>query len=130
MGNVLDDVKRWEITDYQDDRSPAWSPDDHRIVFQTKSHDHWEIVVINDDGQNRMQITRSWPLADVPVNSVAPAWSPDGQWIAYLTDERGKWELWRMRPDGSEKQPFLEDVLKDIPFEYHSVDERVVSWGK
>ncbi len=130
MGNVLDDWNKWRITDYQLDRSPAWSPDGRRIAFQTKSHDHWEIVVVNDDGQGRTQITRSWPLADRPVNSVAPSWSPDGQWIVYLTDERGKWELWRMRPDGSEKQPFLEEALKGIEFKYDSVDERVVSWGK
>ena len=130
MGNILEDQKYWRLTDYQGDRSPVWSPDGHRIVFQTKSHDHWEIVVINDDGQGRTQITRSWPLADVPVNSVAPAWSPDGEWIIYLTDERGKWELWRMRPDGSDKQPFLEEALKDITFDYQSVDERVVSWSK
>ena len=129
MGSTLDDPKHWLITDYQNDRSPAWSPDGHRIVFQTKSHDHWEIVVVNDDGQGRTQITRSWPLADVPVNSVAPAWSPDGKWIAFLTDERGKWELWRMRDDGSDRQPFLEDALKDIPIDYQYVDERVVSWG-
>jgi len=130
MGNILDDWNKWRLTDYQWDRCPAWSPDGHRIAFQTKSHDHWEIVVINDDGQGRTQITRSWPLADRPVNSVSPTWSPDGQWIAYLTDQRGKWELWRMRPDGSEKQPFLEEALRDIRFEYNSVDERVVSWGK
>jgi len=130
MGNILEDQKYWRLTDYHGDRSPAWSPDGHRIAFQTKSHDHWEIVVINDDGQGRTQITRSWPLADIPVNSVAPAWSPDGEWIVFLTDEQGKWELRRMRPDGSDKQPFLDEVLKDITFDYQSVDERVVSWTK
>lgn len=130
VGHVLEDWNKWHFTRYQNDRSPAWSPDGHRLAFQTKSHDHWEIVVINDDGQGKTQITRSWPLADVPVNSVAPAWSPDGKSIVYLTDERGRWELWRMAPDGTEKAPFLEEALKDITFDYQSVDERVMHWGK
>ena len=131
MGNVLEDWNRWKLTAYQGDRSPTWSPDGSKVALQTRSHDHWEIVVMNEDGQGRTQITRSWPLADRPVNSVAPAWSPDGEWIAYLTDERGEgqWELWKMRPDGSEKGPFLADALAGITFEYNSVDERVVSWG-
>jgi Tol biopolymer transport system component/uncharacterized protein YraI len=130
VGNVQDAFNKWGITDYQGDRSPAWSPDGQRIVFQTKSHDHWEVVVINTDGTGRNQLTRSWPLADVAVNCVSPAWSPDGQWIVYLTDERGRWELYRMKADGSEKGPFLEDALKGITFEYNSVDERVASWGR
>jgi len=129
QGNVQEDPKKWRLTEYQGDRAPAWSPDGKRVAFQTKSHDHWEIVVMNEDGQGRQQITRSWPLADTPVNSVSPAWSPDGQWIVYLTDQKGKWELWRMRPDGSEQAPFLADALKNVTFDYQSVDERVVSWG-
>ena len=130
QGNVLEDPNKWRLTAYHGDRSPAWSPDGKRVAFQTKSHDHWEIVVMNEDGQGRQQITRSWPLADRPVNSVAPAWSLDGQWIVYLTDPNGKWELWRMRPDGSDKAPFLAETLKDVTFDYQSVDERVVSWGR
>ncbi len=138
VGDVHDAANKWRVTDYQGDRSPIWSPleehrgrpDGHRLAFQTKLDDHWEIVVINDDGQGRTQLTRSWPLADVAVNSVSPAWSPDGRYIVYLTDERGRWELYRMKADGSEKRPFLEEALKGITFEYNSVDERVVSWGR
>jgi uncharacterized protein YraI len=130
VGNVQDAFNKWGITDYQGDRSPGWSPDGQHIVFQTKSHDHWEVVVINPDGKGRNQLTRSWPLADVAINSVSPAWSPDGQYIVYLTDERGRWELYRMKADGSEKGPFLEDALKGITFQYNSVDERVVNWGR
>jgi uncharacterized protein YraI len=130
LGNTLDDPHNWLLTRYAGDRSPSWDPTGSRIAFQTKSHDHWEIVVMNADGQGRTQITRSWPLADVSTNSVAPAWSPDGQWIVYLTDQQGKWALWVMRPDGTEKAPLLEKVLKDITFEYKSVDERVVSWSR
>lgn len=130
VGNVLDAANKWRITDFQGDRSPAWSPDGHRIAFQSKAHDHWEIAVINDDGQGRTQLTRSWVLADVAVNSVSPAWSPDGRYIAYLTDERGRWELYCMKADGSEQGPFLEEALKGITFQYNDVDERVVDWGR
>ncbi len=129
VGDVHDAPNKWQMTDYQGDRSPEWAPNVHRIVFQTKSADHWEVVVLNDDAKGRNQVTRSWPLADVAVNSVSPTWSPDGQYIAYFTDERGRWELFRMKADGSEKGPFLEDALKDITFQYNSVDERMVDWG-
>ncbi len=139
VGDVHDAANKWRITDFQGDRSPAWSPGGHRLAFQTKSHDHWEIAVINDDpvreatgpgGQGRVQLTRSWPLADVAVNCVSPAWSPDGQYIVYLTDARGRWELYRMKADGSEQGPFLEEALQGLTFEYNSMDERVVSWGR
>ncbi len=129
MGRTADDPLHWMLTDFQGDRSPAWSPDGRRVAFQTKSHDHWEIAVIDGDGQGRAQLTRSWPLADTPINCVAPAWSPDGRWIVYLTDARGRWELWRMRADGRDQAPFLEEALKGITFRYENVDERVVSWG-
>ncbi len=111
------------------DRSPDWSPDGTRIVFQYRSHDHYEIMVMNADGSGRQFLTKSPVLADQPVNSVSPAWSPDGQHIAYLTDNRGRWELFVMNADGSEQRPMFEGVLDDLEFEYHKVDERVVDWA-
>ncbi len=112
------------------DSSPAWSPDGQRLAFQFRQHDHYEIYVINSDGSGRRPLTSNPALANPPVNSVAPAWSPDGQHIVYLTDKRGRWELFVMRADGREQRPMFEEgVLDHLPFEYHNVSERVVSWG-
>jgi Tol biopolymer transport system component len=85
----------YQLTDYWRDRSPVWSPDGTRLAFQTYSHDHYEIVVINADGTGRTQLTKNSPLNDRAINCVSPAWSPDGQYIIYLTDEKGlqEWEF-------------------------------------
>ncbi len=114
------------------DRSPEWSPDGTRIVFQFRSHDHYEIVVMNADGAGRTQLTRNPPLNDRAINCVSPAWSSDGKYIVYLTDEKGpqEWEFYVMNADGSEQRPMFEaGVLDHLTFEYNNVDERVVSWG-
>ncbi|MFB0545795.1 MAG: SH3 domain-containing protein, partial [Anaerolineae bacterium] len=108
-----------EITDRWYDRSPAWSPDGTRIAFQYRSHDHYEIMVMNADGSGRTLLTKSPVLAETPINSVSPAWSPDGQHIVYLTDARGRWELFVMNADGSGQRPMFEEALNDLTFEYH-----------
>ena len=112
------------------DRSPAWSPDGTRIAFQYRSHDHYEIVVMNADGTGRTQLTRNFPLNDRAINCVSPAWSPDGKYIVYLTDEKGpqEWEFYVMNADGSNQHPLFQTALAGIRIQYENVDERVVDW--
>jgi Tol biopolymer transport system component len=53
------------------DGRPAWSPDGHRIAFQTFRGGDWEIFVANADGTGAMT-----PLTDNLADDMVPAWQP------------------------------------------------------
>lgn len=124
------DPNTYQVTPYREvDHSPVFSPDGTKIAIQYRSHDHYEIMVMNPDGSGRTLLTKSPVLARTPQNSLSPDWSPDGSQIAFLTDRTGKWEIWVMNADGSDQRPmFPEGTLDGITIEYHNVDERMLSW--
>jgi Tol biopolymer transport system component/DNA-binding winged helix-turn-helix (wHTH) protein len=63
-------------------RSPKWSPDDHRVAFQSRAQDgYWHVWIIEADGGPPRQLTFS------SGNQTAPTWSRDGRWI-YFSDDR------------------------------------------
>ncbi|MBN1217307.1 MAG: PD40 domain-containing protein [Anaerolineae bacterium] len=122
------------------DHSPAFSPDGQRLAVTYLQHDHWEIHGLNADGSGRMRLTET-PLINIVEqrlrgeepriwNNVAATWSPDGSQIIFLSDRSGQWDIWVMNADGSNQRPmFLPGTLVNINFEYHDVDERMISWG-
>ena len=124
------DPNTYQVTPYREvDHSPVFSPDGTKIAIQYRSHDHYEIMVMNPDGSGRTLLTKSPVLARTPQNSLSPDWSPDGSQIAFLTDRTGKWEIWVMNADGSNQRPmFPAGTLNGITIEYHNVDERMLSW--
>jgi Tol biopolymer transport system component len=69
-----------------DSINPAWSPDGHRIVFQSSS----SIFVMDASGKRLRQLTSG------KVGDGTPAWSPKGGRIAF---ERRN-AIWTMRSDG------------------------------
>ncbi len=142
MGLVNLDLNQsttWALTDDVRDHGPVFSPDGSRIAVSYWQHDHWEIHTLNADGSGRARLTQT-PLQviveqrirDEPErswNNVAPAWSPDGSQIAFLTDRTGGWQVWLMAADGSNQRPlFPDEVQAQLNLQYHSVDERVISW--
>jgi len=76
---------------------PAWSPDGGRIAFQSaESVDNSEILIINADGSNLVNLTRTPDIVELD-----PTWSPDGTRIAFTSWRDGNAEIYVMNADGS-----------------------------
>jgi len=85
-----------------------WSPDGKKIVFHSKRKDNgtvnefgqhapdWEIYVMNADGSNPTNLTRS-PASD----DAFPKWSADGKQIGFTSDRSGDGEIYVMNANGS-----------------------------
>jgi Tol biopolymer transport system component len=71
---------------YNHTRHPAteetfvWSPDGSRIAFTSNRDFNRDIFVMNADGRNRRQLTRTI------TDNLHPTWSPDGRYLAYVHD--------------------------------------------
>lgn len=78
------------------DSEPAWSPDGHRIAFDSdRGGSGFDVWVMNADGSGVTRLT-SEPAADG-----YPAWSPDGSKIAFITLRDGNSEIYVMNADGT-----------------------------
>ena len=69
------------VTAFETDASPAWSPDGKRIAFvrTSVSDPGGEIYVMNADGTGITQLTFS------PGSDLSPTWSKDGKRIAFAS---------------------------------------------
>ena len=80
-------------------RSPSWSPDSMRLVFESNRTGNDEIYMLwvrlfySEPSLNLTKLTNN-SAADVD-----PAWSPDGQRIAFSTNRDGNFEIYTMRWD-------------------------------
>jgi len=73
------------------DDSPAWSPDGHKIAFQSDRHSASEIFTMDADGGH--------PTLIAP--GARAAWSPDGKMLACARSIEGHSEIWVFPSDGS-----------------------------
>ena len=73
---------------------PAWSPDGRQITFSSNRDGNMDIFVMNVDGSNVRNLTRS------PQDEDFPTWSLDGNWLAFSRFTVNN-EIFVMAADGS-----------------------------
>jgi serine/threonine protein kinase len=78
-----------------EDGEPAWSPDGKRVAFSLTRQGTSDIFVMNADGSDIKQLTRSQGI------NRSPAWSPDGKQILFVSERDGNPEIYVMAADGS-----------------------------
>lgn len=77
-------------------RSPSWSPDNNRIVFEQYNQASSSLHIANLSSRTTRILTT---LSDIPSSSRA-AWSPSGNKIAYADSNNEIYTIW---PDGSHR---------------------------
>ena len=98
---------------------PAWSPDGEHLAFMSLgspeglSSDDYDIYVVDADGRNMQQLTRS------PGEDGWPAWSHDGTRIAYSHMDPAGAEIHVMAADGQDDR-VITDPSDGLAHDYPS----------
>ena len=80
---------------------PRWSPNGHRIVFQTRlgANVQMDIMTMPADGGEPM------PVLSDAATDWSPTWSPDGRFLYFISDRGGSMNLWRISLDEKSGRP-------------------------
>jgi len=113
------------------DEDEAGAEQVEAIAFTVNRDGHQEIWVMDADGGNRLQLTRTGePGADASGSST-PAWSPDGTRIAYASsgetsdEDQDELEIYVMNADGSESRRLTSDHILDANPAWSPDGERI-----
>ncbi len=83
------------------DASPAWSPDNKWLVYETYSNDNLDIKI-----QSILTLTDTIQLTTSTAADFSPVWSPGGRQIAFVSNQSGENEIWLADLDKAEEQRF------------------------
>ncbi|MHC4364194.1 MAG: redoxin domain-containing protein [Planctomycetota bacterium] len=84
----------------QEDKCPAFSPDDSFITYICTANGDMDIFVMNSDGTGVKNLT------DDPGSDRCPSWTPDGRKITFMSNRTGFFEVYIVdgRDGGNLKQ--------------------------
>jgi len=94
---------------------PSWSPDGTQIAFTSNRAGVNEIWIMNTDGSNQKQLTKTVASGIIDEGSNGPSWSPDGKRIAFDSTRSGHFQIYTMNPDGSDVRQLTSPNLPDYP---------------
>ncbi len=98
------DVKRLTNEPNQQDKCPAFSPDDSRITYICTANGDMDIFVMNRDGSGVKNLTNN------PGSDRCPSWTPDGKRITFMSDRTGFFEVYIMDADNGSNLKKLTDL--------------------
>jgi serine/threonine protein kinase/Tol biopolymer transport system component len=89
--------------------SVAWTPDGHIAVTSTEDSGVPDIWFMDQNGENRKQLTANG------AQNTAPVVSPDGKYIVYSSLRDGVKTTWRMNVDGSNQVKLTNGPADALP---------------
>ena len=92
-----------------DQRFPSYSPDGHRIAFNSNRSGNIEVWTCDADGSSCIQIT-----AFEGPQGGTPRWSPDGHSLALDSREEGQSEIYVVAADGGKPRRITEHPASDV----------------
>ena len=100
-------VRRLTNKPNQQDKCPAFSPDDSRITYICTANGDMDIFVMNSDGSGVKNLTND------PGSDRCPSWTPDGKKITFMSNRTGFFEVYIMdSDDGSNLKQLTELKIK------------------
>ncbi len=100
-------VRRLTNKPNQQDKCPAFSPDDSRITYICTANGDMDIFVMNSDGNGVKNLTND------KGSDRCPSWTPDGQKITFMSNRTGSFEVYIINSDdGSNLKQLTELGIK------------------
>jgi Tol biopolymer transport system component len=76
--------------------SPAWSPTDRWIAYDSRDEGQSRIYVVDLITRERRKLTGG------SHDDVVPSWSADGKWVYFASNRTGEWNIWKVRAEGGD----------------------------
>jgi Tol biopolymer transport system component len=90
--------------------APDWAPDGSRIAFQRSVNGLTDIFLVDPDGQNLHNITKT-----IDSNERTPGWSADAKSIVFeRSPTSGDSDIWAMRRDGTFQITLTKDYTTPV----------------
>ena len=99
-----------------DQRNARYSPDGHKIAFQSTRSGNVEVWTCDAEGANCLQLTSFGG-----PQTGTPRWSPDGRWLVFDSRPEGRSQLYLIQSDGgAPRQITSGNSVNSMPFWSHN----------